>query len=114
MQVVCNRAEVWGREQRAAYDMVTARAVAKLSVLSEYALPLLKKGGCFFAYKGAKARDEIAESDTALALLGGSVEEVYYYNLSQPGERCIVAIKKEKDTPEKYPRRVGIPEKKPL
>ena len=113
--VVCDRAENWGRgEGRAAYDMVTARAVARLNLLSEYALPLLKNGGYFCAYKGAKATEEISEAKNALALLGGGEAETHPYSLLEPGERCIVTVKKTGDTPEKYPRRVGVPEKKPL
>lgn len=115
VQVVCNRAEQWGRsEKRACYQMVTARAVAKLGVLCEYALPLLAEGGYFFAYKGAKAEEEIGEAQNALDLLGGAVVKKYPYTLLEPGERCIVAVEKKGPTPEKYPRRAGVPERKPL
>lgn len=113
--VVCNRAEVWGQgEGRARYDMVTARAVAKLAILSEYALPLLKKDGYFLAFKGAKAEEERKEAEHALVLLGGVYARRYDYTLLSPGMGSIIAIQKQGETPAKYPRRAGMPEKKPL
>lgn len=115
VKVCCDRAENWGRsEKRSGYGLVTARAVSSFRVLLEYALPLLKKEGYFFAYKGAKAEEEIKEAEKALSLLGGKVIDVYPYQLLEPGERCIIATQKQSETKEKYPRRVGIPEKKPL
>lgn len=113
--VVCGRAEAWGREEgRGAYDIVTARAVARLSILCEYALPLLSTGGIFCAYKGAKAAEELKEAQNAITTLGGTMKGQYAYELLEPGKRCITVIEKISSTPEKYPRRVGIPEKKPL
>lgn len=113
--IVCDRAETWGRgEGRGSYDMVTARAVARLAVLCEYALPLLKTGGIFCAFKGAKAAEELAEAQNATTVLGGMLKGQYAYKLLEPGERCITVIEKQSPTPEKYPRRVGMPEKKPL
>lgn len=113
--VVCDRAENHGRgEGRAVYDITTARAVARLNLLSEYALPLLKTGGYFCAFKGAKAAEEISEAGNALTLLGGDKPQTHSYSLLEPSERCIVTVQKVGETPEKYPRRVGVPEKKPL
>lgn len=113
--VICHRAEEWGRgEGRSAYDMVTARAVARLAVLCEYALPLLAIGGIFYAYKGAKATEELAEAQNAIKILGGVVKNQCDYELLEPGKRCITVIEKISPTPGKYPRRVGMPEKKPL
>ncbi|MCI8335948.1 MAG: 16S rRNA (guanine(527)-N(7))-methyltransferase RsmG [Peptococcaceae bacterium] len=113
--IVCDRAETWGRgEGRSNYDMVTARAVARLSILCEYALPLLKTSGVFCAFKGAKAEEELAEAQNAIITLGGRVKGQYPYALLEPGERCITVIEKISPTAEKYPRRVGVPEKKPL
>lgn len=115
VRIICNRAEAWGRgEGRGAYDMVTARAVARLSILCEYALPLLQIGGLFCAYKGAKAGEELGEAENAITTLGGLNKGQYPYQLLEPGERCITVIEKISATPEKYPRRVGVPEKKPL
>lgn len=113
--VVCSRAEAWGRKEgRDAYHIVTARAVARLAVLCEYALPLLDIGGIFCAFKGAKAEEELTEAQNALFILGGAVKNKYDYTLLEPGKRCITVIEKISSTPEKYPRRIGIPEKKPL
>ena len=113
--VVCGRAEAWGRgEGRGGYHMVTARAVARLSILCEYALPLLQIGGIFCAFKGAKAAEEIKEAQNAINTLGGTIKGQYSYRLLEPGERCITIIEKTSATPEKYPRRIGMPEKRPL
>lgn len=111
------RAEDAGRNKkhREAYDLVTARAVARLSVLSEYCLPLVKKGGQFIALKGSKYAEEIAEGQEAVKLLGGklvSSEEVKLPGLDDG--RAIVKIAKLKATPAQYPRKAGTPEKQPL
>lgn len=110
------RAEDAGRSKhREAYDIVTARAVARLSVLAEYCLPLVKQGGTFIALKGSKYAEEIAEGKEAVKLLGGrllSAEEVKLPGLDDG--RAIVKIAKLKATPKQYPRKAGTPEKQPL
>lgn len=111
------RAEDAGRNtlHREKYDLVTARAVARLSVLSEYCLPLVKKNGMFIALKGSKYQDEIQEANKAVAILGGklvSANEVKLPDLSDG--RAIIRILKIKNTPGIYPRKAGTPEKQPL
>lgn len=111
------RAEDAGKNKahREKYDLVTARAVARLSVLSEYCLPLVKKGGLFIALKGSKFAEEIEEGRAALKILGGkllSSEQVKLPGLDDG--RAIVKIAKIKSTPAQYPRKAGTPEKEPL
>lgn len=111
------RAEDAGRNKlhREKYDLVTARAVARLSVLSEYCLPLAKKGGMFIALKGSRFAEEIAEGEAAVKILGGKI--ISQEQVKLPGlddGRAIVKITKVKSTPAQYPRKAGTPEKQPL
>lgn len=111
------RAEDAGRNKkhREQYDFVTARAVARLSVLSEYCLPLAKKGGEFIALKGSKFAEEIGEGEAAVKILGGKIISAETVKL--PGlddGRAIIKIAKIKNTPTQYPRKAGTPEKQPL
>ncbi len=111
------RAEEIGRngEYREKYDVVTARAVARLPVLLEYALPVLKVGGRFLAGKGHQADEEIREADIALQVLSGRVERVERFVLNEEAEhRAIIVVTKIATTAREYPRRIGVPEKKPL
>ena len=111
------RAEEAGKskEHREKYDIVTARAVARLSVLAEYCLPLVKKGGTFIALKGSKYQEEIDNGIKSVKILGGKF--VSAKQVSLPGlddGRAIVTVKKIAITPKKYPRKAGIPGKEPL
>lgn len=117
VEVVHSRAEDFGRDPkyRETFDTVTSRAVARLPVLLEYALPLLKRGGHFLAAKGSMADEEVAESVKALQLLGGKIDKVVRFNLGSEAEhRAIVDIQKISITPKAYPRKAGTPAKKPL
>ena len=117
LRAVSLRAEEAGRNPalRAAFDVVTARAVAELNVLAEYSLPLLQEGGFFLALKGPEPQEELAAAAHALELLGGTVEQVLNYSLPSSREgRSVVVIRKSVPTPEKYPRRPGMPSKRPL
>lgn len=112
-----DRAETFGQNpaHRAAYDIVTARAVARMSVLSELCMPLVKKEGYFVAMKAASSQEELDAAKAAIATLGGKVEKDYAFELpKEEGERHIILIKKTKETPKKYPRKPGVPNKKPL
>ena len=111
-----DRAETFGKSQhREQYDFVTARAVARLSVLSELCLPLVKKGGKFIALKGAGADDELLAGKKALTILGGKINQDFYFQLpKEDSKRHIILIDKVKETPRKYPRKPGTPNKQPL
>ncbi|WP_312470733.1 16S rRNA (guanine(527)-N(7))-methyltransferase RsmG [Neobacillus sp.] len=114
---VHDRAETFGVNQhyRESFDVVTARAVARMSVLTELCLPLSKVGGHFIAMKAAHAKDELEMGQKAISTLGGKVEEVFTFTLPLEGsERTILLIKKEKQTPKKYPRKPGTPGKAPI
>jgi 16S rRNA (guanine527-N7)-methyltransferase len=111
------RAEEFGREplHREQYDFSTVRAVAGLPILAEYCLPLLKIGGFFIAQKGDECAEEIGKSSHALEVLGGKMISVDRITLPHSGyPRKLIVIEKQRSTPEKYPRRPGIPEKRPL
>ena len=111
------RAEELGRQaaHREQYDLVLARAVAALPELLEYGLPFAALGGTMLAHKGAAAHREVHESGKALAILGGRLERLVPVEL--PGvteERQMIVIRKVACTPNNYPRRPGIPHKRPL
>ncbi len=111
------RAEEVGRDplHREQYDLVVARAVADLPVLAEYALPLLRRGGLLAAHKGSRAEQEVWEAEKALRVLGGEVLRLLTYELPGVVEpRRIVLVEKRSATPALYPRRPGIPQKRPL
>ena len=112
-----DRAETFAQksEHREVYDVVMARAVARLSVLSELCLPLVKPEGTFIAMKAASAQDEMDAGKKAVFILGGKVEAVHSFILPEENsERNIVTIKKVKKTPKKYPRKPGTPNKQPI
>ena len=101
-------------ELRESFDAVTARAVAPLPVLLEYALPLVKPGGVLLAMKGQGAEEEIAASAGALKELKGEVAAVHRFTLPTAGERAVVEIRKTGTCPAKYPRAGKNIRKKPL
>lgn len=117
VQFIHDRAETFGQKPayRETYDLVTARAVARLSVLSELCLPLVKVGGLFVAMKAAHADDEVGVGKKAVTVLGGKLEQTHSFLLPfEESERNILVIKKEKSTPKKYPRKPGTPNKTPI
>lgn len=102
-------------ELREGFDLAVARAVAPMNVLCEFLLPFVKPGGRMLAMKGPGLDDELRNADNALKLLGGRLERVI--DLPIPGrdwEHRAAWIVKTAPTPEKYPRRAGMPEKRPL
>lgn len=112
-----DRAETFGQNSdfRGQFDVATARAVARLNLLAEFCIPLLKKGGQFLAMKAAQTHDEREEAKQAIATLGGKfIEDIAFDLPNEAGERHIVRIEKRKETPNKYPRRPGKPAKNPL
>jgi 16S rRNA (guanine527-N7)-methyltransferase len=111
------RAEDFGKNvlYRGYFDTVSSRAVARLPVLLEYALPVLKVNGLFLALKAAQVDNELAESKKALKILGGAVESIEHFNLGEGAEhRAVVVIRKIAETPSQYPRQAGTPIKDPL
>jgi 16S rRNA (guanine527-N7)-methyltransferase len=115
------RAEEWGAVTpalgggREAYDAVTARAVAALAVLVEYAAPMLRSGGVLVAWKGAVAADELQQGKGAAAELGMALEEVRRVEPFEGArERHLVVFRKVARTPDGYPRRPGMAAKRPL
>ena len=109
------RAEEFGqnKEYRENFEIVTARAVARLNVLAELCLPLVKKDGYFLSLKAQKAEEETKEAINAIKLLGGKLEQDLEFDI-EGEERHILEIRKAKETPNKYPRKAGTPNKKPL
>ena len=99
---------------RAQYDFVTARAVARMQVLSELTIPYLKVGGKLLALKASNAPEELLEAKNALNLLFSKVEDNLSYALPNGDSRYISVVEKKKETPNKYPRKAGMPNKRPL
>lgn len=117
VELVHGRAEDVGQNKlyRERFNIVTARAVARMSVLSEYCLPLVKKGGYFVALKGPKAEDELDDGKKALEVLGGKLIKDEELTLpASEEERTLVLVQKVKSTPKKYPRQAGTPRRKPI
>ncbi len=111
------RAEDAGRkpELRGGFDVAVSRAVAELSKLLEYCLPLVKKGGALIAYKGATADEELERAQNAIRILGGKVDAVFHYTLpDEEDKRAIIVIRKINDTPKQYPRQPKQIKDKPL
>ena len=101
--------------KREAFDIALARAVAPLSVLLEYGLPLLRVGGYLIAQKGKGATKEAESTQTTARILGGSIEEVREVLVPNlRAKRFLVLVRKDKPTSLKFPRRAGIPTKRPL
>jgi len=114
---VHSRAEDFGqkKENREAFDIVIARAVARTNVLSEYCLPLCKINGQFIAMKGSLVDNELTEANKAIGILGGKFKEELTFTLPiEESSRSILIIDKIKKTPKKYPRKAGTPQKSPL
>lgn len=117
VECVHGRAEDIGRlsKHRDGYDIVTARAVARLAGLSELCLPFVRKGGLFAAMKGAQPQEELDEARYAIRELRGELDKVETLRLpDEQSERAIVLIHKTESTPKAYPRKAGVPLKQPL
>ena len=117
IEVIHARAEDLGQNKkyREAFDIVTSRAVANMSVLSEYLLPLARVNGKCICMKGSDIEEELENSKYAINLLGGKIEQVDKFELSNERiGRNIVIVEKLKNTPNSYPRKAGTPAKKPL
>jgi 16S rRNA (guanine527-N7)-methyltransferase len=110
------RAEDFAQDKkfRAQFDVVTARAVARMQILAELTIPYLKINGKLMALKASNAEDELAQAKNALNLLFAKVIENVDYQLPNGDPRTLTLVEKKKETPNKYPRRAGMPNKKPL
>jgi 16S rRNA (guanine527-N7)-methyltransferase len=117
VQVLADRIENVGKmdAHRGQYDWAVARALADMQVLVEYLLPLCKVGGSMLAQKGPNAQAELTRSDKAIQILGGGKANLVPVHLAAyEAPRFLVVVPKVGETPAKYPRRVGIPTKRPL
>jgi 16S rRNA (guanine527-N7)-methyltransferase len=114
-QVITDRAENYGQGGgREKFSVVVSRAVAPMPVLAEYCLPLTRVGGTFLAMRGKEGASEANLYKQAFSLLGAGDTKVTTFVLDDAGERSLITIQKVGITPAKYPRRPGMPEKKPL
>lgn len=117
VEFVHARAEEFGQnaKYRERFDVVTARAVARLSVLSELCVPLVKVGGQFVALKAAAGKQELADAKKAITTLGTALQQEFLFELPvEQSERTLYVFNKIKLTPKKYPRKPGVPNKTPI
>lgn len=117
IRTIHGRAEDFAKqkEYRESFDLCVSRAVANLSTLSEYCLPYVKTEGNFIPYKSGKIDEEISQGEKAIKILGGKISQIDKFQLADTDmERSFVVIKKEKNSPKKYPRKAGMPSKEPL
>ncbi len=115
VSTVHGRAEDLGHNQeyRETFDCCVSRAVANLSTLCEYCLPMVKPGGYFIAYKTGTAEEEIKNAEKAIKILGGGKAEIISSD-HENIDHCFVKIKKLQNTARQYPRKAGMPSKQPL
>ena len=117
IETLHGRAEDMGQDNdyRESFDIAVSRAVARLNVLSEYSLPFVKPGGAFIPYKSGDIAEELKEAKNAIAMLGGHLERDVKFRLPDSDmERSLIIIRKAKATPSAYPRKAGVPSKKPI
>lgn len=117
VRTIHGRAEDFGQnlEYREKFDVAVSRAVAPLNILIEYMLPFIKIGGKCICMKGNNCEEEIENAKNPIEILGGKIEQIEKINLSKSdNKRTILVIKKIKKTDKQYPRKAGIPTKKPI
>ena len=117
IKTVHSRIEDFGRNKknREKFDVVTSRAVANLTTLSEYMVPLTKIGGKCICMKGLNVEEEIEKSKNAIKILGGEIVKIEKLKLpEEKSDRNIIIINKQKNTPAKYPRKAGTPSREPI
>lgn len=117
IEAIHGRAEDFAKKEvyREQYDLCVSRAVSNLSTLSEYCIPYVKTGGRFISYKSEKLTEEIEDAEHAISILGGKVENQIEFKIPNSDiYRNLLVIYKEKETPANYPRKAGIPLKKPI
>ncbi len=117
VELIHSRAEDLAQNPNYRYQFqgCVSRAVARLNILLEFMCPLVQVGGTSFAYKGPLVTDEFPDGVRAASLLGGKIQGTAHMELPNgAGERTVILVKQIKEAPKKYPRRAGIPQKKPL
>lgn len=115
VEAISARAEEYALTHRESFDIVTARAVARLQILDELCLPLVKPNGDFITLKGLKAHEELNDAKKGIEILGGQVIKYHDFTLNDENDhRCNIYIHKVKATPAKYPRAFGKIKKSPL
>ncbi len=113
---ICSRIEELPENMKNSFDVVTTRAMAELRMILEYAIPFVKQGGYFVAYKSIKAQEEIDNAKNALKILNTRLVDTIEYTLQidEENKRVLLIFKKEKNIPSSYPRSNGLVKKKPL
>ena len=117
IEAVHSRAEDYARQDnyRENFDLCVSRAVANLSTLSEYCLPFVKEGGMFIAYKSERIFEELSAANRAISILGGELERQVEFTLPNSDiYRNLVVVRKKTATPERFPRKSGLPGREPL
>lgn len=116
MEPICSRVEDLPDFRKKSFDVVTTRAMAELREILEYAIPFLRIGGYFVAFKSLKAEEELKNASTALKALNTVLVDKIEYTLPIEGEnrRVLLVFKKVKDILPSYPRKNGLVKKKPL
>ncbi len=117
IETIHGRAEDFGKDQkyREQFDLCLSRAVANLSTLSELCLPFVKRGGYFISYKSGQVDEEVQDAKRAIQLLGGKNTRLEKFALPNSDiSRSFVVISKAISTPDNFPRKPGIPAKKPI
>lgn len=117
IETIHGRAEDCARcdKYREKFDLCVSRAVANLSTLSEYCIPFVREGGSFISYKSEKITTEIEEAENAISILGGEViKQVEFMLPDSDIYRNLLVIEKRRKTPERYPRKAGLPTKQPI
>ena len=117
VEIIHARAEEFGQDKkyRESFEVATSRAVANLSTLSEYLIPLVKVNGKCICMKGPDANEEINQAEKAIEVLGGKIKSVKEFVLPKSDiKRRIIIIDKINSTPKKYPRKPGTPSKEPI
>ena len=117
VECIHSRAEELAKNEkyREKYDVCVSRAVANLSVLLEYCIPFINESGIFISYKSEFSEEETDNAKKAIKVLGGKIEDTYIEELPHSDiNRSFVVIKKERSTSNKYPRKAGVPSKKPI
>jgi 16S rRNA (guanine(527)-N(7))-methyltransferase RsmG len=117
--VLCGRAEELGNDPayRERFDVVCARAVARLNVLSELCIPFVKQGGFFLSMKGSQGQEELVEAERGIKLLGADLQKMEIFDLcgeTEPQKRVVLLFQKQTKTPKIYPRAFAQIRKKPL